>query len=85
MFPTAPSVASANEAVFELGLNDDQLAWFKAKGAAFAESNVDVALVNMFIRRLVPVTNCSAPTGGVKFAVYIAVPFTIRTFPMKPV
>jgi len=55
------------------------------KGVAFAESNVAVALVNMFMRRLVPVTNCSAPIGGVKLEVYKAVPFTMRTFPMNPV
>ena len=85
MFPTAPNVASGNE-IFELGLNIDQVALLaRLKGVTFAESTVAVALVNMFINRLVPATNCNAPTGGVKVEVYNARPFTIRVFAMNPV
>jgi hypothetical protein len=51
----------------------------------FAESVKAVALENMFINKLVPATNVKADVGGVKFAVYNAVPLTMRTPPMKPV
>ena len=83
MFPIDPNVASVLVVIF--GLRANQYAWFEPKDALFAESNVAVALVNMFMRRLVPLTNCKAPVGGVKLEVYNAVPFTIRTFAMKPV
>jgi hypothetical protein len=86
MFPTAPNLASGNEETLGLGLSGDQLAPFaRTRGVIFAESTVAVALENMFMSRLVPATNCNAPSGGVKVAVYTALPFTIRTFPMNPV
>ena len=87
MFPTEPNVASANESVLGFGLNADQVAPYSGppKGVTFAESTATVALENMFMRRLVPDTNCNAPTGGVKAAVYKALPFVMRMLPMNPV
>jgi hypothetical protein len=82
----APPPNDANVTTLPIGLNMDQAALlFNVNPVPFAESVNAVALENMFINKLVPETNVKAEVGGVKFAVYNAVPLTMRTPPMKPV
>ena len=81
LIPTFPLLSSAR---LLSGLRLDQLADvpIKLNAVEFTESVKAVALVAMFIRRLVDGPAVRGLAGGKKLVVYNAVPLRMRRFPM---